>query len=212
MIDLVQKRQHRAEKTAWLLQLVPFIKFIGLTGSLAYDMAKESSDIDIFIISQDKRIWTSRFFVFLLLSMAGILRKDESSKLRAGKICPNRFVTEKYLIINPQNRYHAQDYSQMKPLYDCNGMYQRFLEANKWMQKFGYTPPKRAIALVQSGGILSRIRDIVEWVLSGPLGDSFEDWSRSYQVKTIKKIPQFNKFDSGIYVDDNEIRIHTHPR
>lgn len=211
MEDLVQKRQHRARKVTWFLQMVPFIRFIGLTGSLAYDVAKKGSDIDIFIISKHGRIYTCRFFIVGILKLLQIYRSGDTFEKRAGKICPNRFVTDKYLSINPQNRYHAQEYTQMVPLFDT-GIYQKFLSKNEWMEKYGYFPPKKAMSLTQSGNILTTIRRISEWLLSGLLGDWLEKYLKDHQFKQLEKNPDFNIEESGIYADNNEIRIHPHPR
>lgn len=211
MQDLVQIRQHRARKIAWFLQVVPFIRFIGLTGSLAYDVARKESDIDIFIISKNTRIYTCRFFVIGILKLLGIYHPPDNAK-RAGKICPNRFVTDSYLLINPQNRYHAQEYTQMVPLFNYDDIYRKFLNANKWMGKYGYYPPKKAMSLTQSGNILTTIRKISELILDGYLGKRLEKNLKNRQIAQLKKHKKFNIEGSGIYADDNEIRIHPHPR
>ena len=210
-MDLVQKRQYRAEKVAWFLQAVPFIRFIGLTGSLAYDVARANSDIDIFVIAKHGRIWTCRFFVIMVLRMLKIYRTGDTVAERAGKICPNRFVTDDYLLINPQNRYHAQDYTQMVPLYDSS-VYKKFLRQNDWMEKYGYFPPKKALTLVKSGNILSSIRIISEWVLAGAIGGWLERHVRKYQLRRFQKLPKFGEKGSGVFADDKEIRIHPKPR
>lgn len=212
MTSLIQSRKHRAQKAAWLLQIVPFIRFVGLSGSLAYDICKESSDIDLFMIAKSGRIWTMRFFAVVLLKASGLYRKGNLPKERAGKICANRYVSDQYLLINPQNRYHAQDYTQMIPLYDSGGVYNKFLKKNEWMQKYGFFPPRRAKILVQSAGILSGIRKVLEWILSGILGDHVERAAKKFQLKSIMKDPMANKPESGIHADDNEIRIHPRPR
>lgn len=206
--ELIDKRWHRAEKTAWLLQVVPFVRFIALTGSLAYGMVKESSDIDVFIITKKGRIWLARAWSTLLLRLIGRYRTE---KKRAGMICPNRYVTDDYLLIQPPSRYHAQDYTQMVPLYDEGGMYNQFIEKNKWMEKYGYFKPRRASTLVHSPS-LSVIRRISEFILGGILGDALENFYRDYQLKRKKeKYPDLNKEDSTIVANDNEIRIHPRP-
>jgi len=212
MVDLIESRKHKAKKVAWALQIVPFIRFIGLTGSLAYDIVNENSDIDIFIITSAKRIWTCRFFVMLFLKIFRLQRIGDSKTARAGKICPNRFVSDDYLMINPQNRYHAQDYSQMVPLFDDN-IYDKFLSENSWMKKYGYFPNRRLIILVRSAGILSSIRKISEYILRGRFGDWVEAKTKKYQIGILKKrYPNFNHLSSGIYANDEEIRIHPHPK
>lgn len=211
MADLVRKRQHRAEKIAWFLQAVPFIRFIGLTGSLAYDVAKSNSDIDIFIIARKGRIWTVRYLVILILKILRMYRSGDSYKERAGKICPNRFVADDYLLINPQNRYHAQDYTQMIPLYDSR-VYKKFIKHNSWMAKYGYYVPNKALSLIQCGNVLGTIRKSGEWILGSAIGDWLEKYLRKKQIKFLSKNPLFNKEGSGIYADDKEIRIHPRPR
>lgn len=212
MINLIQLRHHRAEKVAWFLQVVPFVRFVGLTGSLAYDTAKKDSDIDLFIITKYKRIWTCRFFAVALLTVFGLYRTGNLPKQRAGKFCLNRYVTDEYLLVNPQNRYHAQDYTQMLPLFDHGLVYKNFLKKNQWMEKYGYYPPRRAIALIQSAGVLSTIRIILEWILSRTLGDWFEARVKSFQLKSIMKDNRVNRPGSGLFVDDNELRFHPNPR
>jgi len=194
------------------LQIVPFIRFIGLTGSLARDIAKTSSDIDFFIVTSAGRIWTCRFFTVVMLKILGLYPKGEECRKRAGKICTNRFVTDKYLVINPQNRYHAEEYSRIAPLFDSDSILEKFYKKNIWMQNFGYYPAQRVISLVQSAGILSTIRRISEFILSGSLGNAFESYCKKFQLKSIMKNPLANQSDSGIYVDDNELRFHPKPR
>lgn len=212
MTNLVQQRHHKAEKVAWLLQIVPFIRLIGLTGSLAYDVAQENSDIDLLIIAKQDRIWTSRFFTVILLKFFRLYRTGNSPRQRAGKICTNRFLADKYLLINPQNRYHAQDYSQMIPLYYKGNIYKKFLAKNEWMEKYGYFPPKRVIGIIESAGWLSTVRKISEWILLGFIGDWLEMQLKKFQLKKIMKNLRVNKPDYGIYVDDNELRFHPRPR
>lgn len=205
---LTEKRWHKASIIVWYMQMVPFIRFISITGSLAYDVAKPSSDIDIFIIAKVSRIWTCRAFTRFFLKLIGQLRTGNLPYQRAGKICPNRLVTDKYLVINPQNSYHAQDYTQMVPLFDIGNLYQKFIIANKWMEKYGFFRPRRALNLVDSVAP-SYLRKFLELALGGKFGDYIERKYRESQLKEVKKEePTVNKSGSSIIANDNEIRIH----
>ncbi len=209
--SLKEKRWHKATLIAWLLQIVPFIRFIGITGSMAHDAIKPNSDIDIFIITTEKKIWTARFFLRSVLKITFQLRVGDKPHQRAGKICPNRYLTDKYLVINPQNQYHAQDYTQMIPLYDENSTYKKFIIANKWMEKYGYFQRNKVLNLVQSRTLVL-IRKILESILAKPIGDKFEDFCRKKGMKELKsKFYNINKPGSKIIANDNEIRIHVHP-
>lgn len=205
---LAEKRWHKVSIIVWYMQMVPFLRFVSVTGSLAYDVAKPSSDIDIFIIAKAGRIWTCRAFARFFLKLIGQLRTGNLPRERAGKICPNRFVTDKYLVVNPQNSYHAQDYTQMVPLFDLENLYQKFVIANKWMEKFGYFRPRRALNLVDSV-TPSFLRKFLELILGGKFGDYIEKKYQQSQLKEIKlEEPTVNKSGSTIIANDNEIRIH----
>ncbi len=208
--SLKEKRWHKATLVTWFLQIVPFIRFMGITGSMAYDIVKPNSDIDVFIITYEKRIWTCRYIIRCLLKLIGQLRTGDLPHQRAGKICPNRYVTDKYLIINPQNKYHAQDYTQMVPLFDKANYYQKFVIANSWMEQYGYFKPQKVLNLVHSTG-LRIIRNFLEWILKGKYGEKFEQFCRKKGVTEFKnKFSSFNKPGSTIIANDNEIRIHVH--
>ncbi|MCL5795412.1 MAG: hypothetical protein M1338_03570 [Patescibacteria group bacterium] len=208
---LAEKRWIKAEKTAWFLQGVPFVRFISVTGSLAYDMAKENSDIDIFVIAKTGRIWTARYFVTLFLRCIGQYNYINTTK-RAGKICPNRFLADDYLVIHPQNRYHAQDYTQMVPLFDINGLYDKFIAKNKWMEKYGFFKPRRALLVVRSP-LMRFLRSVSEFILRKNLGNWLEKILKNHQLKIIKRdFPSLNEPHSTIIASDREIRIHPRPR
>lgn len=208
---LIEKRWVKAERMSWFLQGIPFMRFMAVTGSLAYDTAKETSDIDFFIIAKNKRIWTTRYFATLFLRCIGQYNYI-NTKNRAGKICPNRFVTDNYLVIHPQNRYHAQDYTQMVPLFDIANLYNKFILKNKWMEKFGFFKPRRALLVVRSP-FMRTVRTIGEFILKGSLGNWLENVLKNRQLKTLKNnFPSLNEPHSTIIASDQEIRIHPHPR
>lgn len=207
--ELIEKHWHRAHLIAWYLQAVPFIRFIAVTGSLAYDIVKAHSDIDIFIVAKEGRIWTARACTLWFLK---IIRQLRTAKRRSGMICPNRFASDGQLIIHPQNRYHAQDYTQMVPLFDYGEVYDQFMAKNQWMTKFGFFKPRRSTALVNSR-TLAFIRRSVEWFLGGLAGDILEERLKIGQLRRIKlEYPDLNEANSSIAADDQEIRIHPQPR
>jgi hypothetical protein len=204
--ELLDKRWRKTNLVSWFLQIAPFIRFIGVSGSMSFGIAKKCSDIDLFIIAKNKRIFTCYFFVKLLLYVTGQLH--DWNKPKDGKICPNRFVSDKYLVINPQNKYLAGQYNQIIPIFDYKDYYDRFFTANIWIQDFGFVRPVSAKNLVQSN-IPTIIRNIFEVIFAGSLGDRFEKFIYNRELKNIAKNHQnLNKQDSTVVVNHNEIRIH----
>lgn len=117
-----------------ILGLVPWLKFLGITGTAAAHNVSKSDDIDVFIITQEGRVWVTRFFVVLLLKVLGKYRTDKAPE---GKICPNIFIDESNLEWNEkaQNLYVAHEILKMIPIVNKEDIYFKFIKRNKWVFK-----------------------------------------------------------------------------
>lgn len=124
-----------ARRSARLLQFLPQINLIGVSGGLAVANANCEDDIDFFIITATSRLWTGRLLATALLSLFGRRRTPESKKL-TNKICLNMFIDEKKMEITPHDLYLAHEVLQMQPIFVRGNTYQRFLAANSWAYQF----------------------------------------------------------------------------
>ncbi len=131
------KKLQLALQITKFLQIIPTIQLLGISGSLAMENAEEDEDIDIFVITKAGTIWTTRFFVLLLLQLIGKRRKWNDKHSR-DSICANMFVDESNLMlpINKQNLFTAHEVIQMKPIFDRNNTYKKFLFSNQWIKQF----------------------------------------------------------------------------
>lgn len=145
--NLITLRQHKkiysegklkiaSEIISWLKRL-PFIEFIGITGTLSMHNASIDDDIDLFIITSKHRLWISRFLVTFFVEFTGRRRHPEDHFV-SNKICLNMFLSEKYLSVfkKRQNIFIAHEILQIKPLYDKDNTFKKLLTANQWVQKY----------------------------------------------------------------------------
>jgi len=140
IINLRKKREKaskpktaKAQKVTQILKLIPWIKLIGITGGLSRKNSEEKDDIDLFFITSKDRLWLSRGFVVLILNLLGLYRRPGKIK---DMICPNMLVSEKALEMKPCDLFTAHETALMKPIFDRDRTYQRFLKANLWLKKF----------------------------------------------------------------------------
>lgn len=112
------------------------IRLIGLSGSVAMLNAKETDDVDLFIISAKNRIWTVRFITLITAWLLG-LKRSRKEKDASNKVCLNLFFSESSLKIDKklQTEYMAHEVLQMMPIMDSNKTYRRFLHHNDWILK-----------------------------------------------------------------------------
>ncbi|MBW7960213.1 hypothetical protein B6D29_00625 [Microgenomates bacterium UTCPR1] len=64
-----------------LVSLFPQIKLVGLSGSVAMMNARESDDIDLFIITAKNRLFTARFIALIFAQLLGLRRQRQTEKL-----------------------------------------------------------------------------------------------------------------------------------
>ncbi|RKW20572.1 hypothetical protein D8B46_09420 [Candidatus Gracilibacteria bacterium] len=121
----------KAYKYIKYIKWIPGIKMIGIGNSLAMKSATESSDIDLYIVTDKNAMWFVRIFVTFIFQIFGV-RKDE--KNHAGRFCLSFFSTidgmdfGKFKIENDIYLYFRIVY--FKPILDYNETYKKFLEIN----------------------------------------------------------------------------------
>lgn len=107
LVSLRKQRQNIAnkkyKKVRWamkILSAMPFVRMLAVCNSLAYDNARDESDIDLFIITAKNKIWTSRFYANLLLRVFNLRPKKDDKK---DKICLNFFISDANLLQHDAN-------------------------------------------------------------------------------------------------------------
>lgn len=202
--QIQDKYSRRAKIVAAILQITPFIRMVGLNGSVARGEANEKSDIDFLIITKKGRIWTGRVFVTILVHLTGLRRYG--TKI-AGRVCLNRYQTEDFLEILPHNEYHAKVFSQLIPLLDIKEVYQRYCQDNHWMEKLGWSV--KIFPTSRPNPIINFYRERVEELLSGGFGQWLEKTLKKYQTNRIKRDTRTLMASVGrVRISDQELCFH----
>ena len=87
---LKNKLLKRAQFATKLLSYVPFIRMVAINGSLASGKINDDSDIDFFLISENKHLWTARFFAIGILTFFNLRAKG---KRHEHKVCLNHILS-----------------------------------------------------------------------------------------------------------------------
>jgi len=127
------------ERFVSLARYIPTIKMIGLSGGLAMENAHKEDDIDLFVVTSAGTTWLTRLLcVFLAESLRIRRRPSDSGKQVENKICLNMFVDEAHMEIPKEERdlFCAHEVIQLKPLYDKECVYEKFLLENSWVSKY----------------------------------------------------------------------------
>jgi hypothetical protein len=167
--DLVTERLRREERSReflarhrrllrWLCAL-PFTRMIALSGSIAHLNLEEGGDLDLFIVTRGRMVWTVTVAVILLTRLLGVRRI----------VCANFVMSDEHLAIEQQDLFTANQVLHLKPLIGQEVL-DGFVAANPFVHRFYPNRPRgpRNGCAVTLGRGLTTLKRITEWLLSVP--------------------------------------------
>ncbi len=152
----------RAFSISKFLFQFPFVKGIGISGSLSKNFADEKSDIDYFIITKSNRLWLARSFMHCYKQFTYLTGKWKW-------YCMNYFIDEEALIIAEKNIFTATEVVTLLPVCS-DGIFDDFFSKNDW--SFEYYPNQKKG--VDSKNIKTKklwIKSFTELLLDNQFGD-----------------------------------------
>ena len=117
-----------AEKICNTLIKFPYVRCIGVSGSLSKNFADENADIDLFIITAKNRLWIARTLMHGLKKLAYLAGKQHY-------FCMNYYIDEQHLPIPEKNIYTATEVVTLIPLQG-DLAFVDFFAANAWCRQF----------------------------------------------------------------------------
>ncbi len=129
------QKMKKARKAGKILNFIPTIKMVGVTGALAMENAPQEADIDLLFITQKGFLWTSRLIVLLLLKLTRFPLRKFGDKQQKDKLCLNMWIDERDLVwpANDRNAYTAHEIAQIIPLINRDNAYEKLIWKNRWI-------------------------------------------------------------------------------
>jgi hypothetical protein len=217
--NLADKKFKIAKRAIWVLKFFPFIKMAAVCNNLSYQNARTESDIDFFIITAKNRLYFTRFFITVFLSLMGIRRHDQKI---TNRICLSFYTTEENmdfskLPIAAEDVYLTFWLATLWPIYVRDNFYQKFLDKNIWLKK--YLPNFKPIKIsyryrVDDKDFNKFIYQVREFIFGGFFGDILEKFFKKIQQK---KMSQRKKDlavvgDSKVIISDTMLKFHENDR
>ena len=195
-----KKRWRKAVFAARFLRHVPYVRMVGLNGSMVTGAMHPESDIDFFIVSEDGVIFLTKILTTIMTQVLGVRRHGNAV---AGRVCLNRYATESFLKITPENEYHARVFHNLIPLYEQGNTYDEFIRENSWMKCEGYPVSYNKPVLVGK----SSIQQIVEVVLH-PIRIFLNERCSAWQHNQADHNPKVHEPGSVVILTAQELRFH----
>jgi hypothetical protein len=158
------KLLRRAKFWGRVLAAMPYVRMVAVTGSLAVESAEAGEDVDYFIVTTPRRVWTARAFVTAVVYAA---------RPTGVELCPNFVLAADSLALPEEDAYVARELAQMLPIAGTD-VAQTMLDANAWWRGFLPNARPAADAVEPSSSPLAFVRPVLEVLLGGRAGDRLE--------------------------------------
>jgi len=127
-----------ARRAVRLFSLLPTVRLAALSNLIGHHNLRDGSDIDIFIVAKENRIWLTRLFCAGLMK---ILRQRPTPSKKRDKICLSFYVDTKNLNLKemttgPDDQYFNFWLAGLYPLYDRGAYYHQLMSENLWLKDY----------------------------------------------------------------------------
>lgn len=134
-LNAVQKYQKLRRLMRYLVRL-PHVKGIAICNSLAFHFTESRSDIDLFVVTEPNRVWTTRLLAVTPLA----LLKQRPGEAKVDPIDLSFYVTQKSLDISKlrvasDDWYLALWSKNLLPIYGRPELWQAWQQNNTWVNR-----------------------------------------------------------------------------
>lgn len=213
-----EEKIRRAQKAARCIAWIPFVKAMFVCNTVGMGTAREESDIDVFIVVKDKRLWLARLLITLTLSIVGLRR----TKTRiANQICLSFFVTNAALDLAPLTMGSPDVYLMywldlLIPVYDPENTHRALMAANTFAKPYlphAFGRPLKEKEIIV--GVWSkRVKRFFERAWGGGYGALLEGQTKAIQQSKMRlntKSVQ-DAHDTRVVETDQVLKFHEHDR
>jgi hypothetical protein len=138
--DLLAERARREQRSReflarhrrllrWMCAL-PYTRLVALSGSVAHLNLEEGGDLDLFVVTRGRSVWTVTVAIILLTRLLGTRRI----------VCANFIMSDEHLRLEQQDLFTANQAIHLKPLVGVEVL-DGFLAANAFIHR--YYPNRR---------------------------------------------------------------------
>lgn len=201
------------------LRALPFVKALFVCNQLPVGV-KKNSDIDVFIIVERGRMWTTRAWITAILSVFLLRRTNRHVE---DKMCLSFYVTDENLdlsniCIAAPDVYQAYWNAQLIALYDPSCFFTKIQQKNMWVQKYlphMFVPSHISKRWKVDDTFFSRIlKKSGEWILKSHFGLLLEKGIRFLQLQKMKFLTKSfgHAENKSVVIRDAMLKFHENDR
>lgn len=207
------EKWRRLRRIVYWLQAIPFLRGVASTGSLTFDNAKPTSDLDVLIIAAPNRVWTVRFLLTVTLGVFHLRRRPQGPT--RDRVCLNHYLAADALEFPYRSLYTALEYARLVPLLG-EGVCRQFRAANRsWIEEYLVQMFPDTLThqhTVRGSRVLQAIQWTGESLLRGHLGVLLEKALAHVQRSRIARAEATVGPGGRVVATETRAEFHPHSR
>jgi len=207
-----ERKFKRAVRIGRIFSYIPWIQLIAVGNMIGANNLKNQGDIDLFIVTDHKRLWLSRLCCVGIIKLLNLRPKPGRGK---DTICLSFFITAqaldiKHLMLDKDDLYFVYWLAGLVPVLNRNNIYQRFMENNPWLKEYlpNWRPYAPNIRRHLNRRFNNFFKDVID-LLVGGLEQTFSKWQKKILPNSIKAAA--NK-DTRVVIADSILKLHLNDR
>jgi hypothetical protein len=182
-----------------VISALPYVEMVALSGSIAHLNLDGAGDLDLFIVTRGRHVWSVTIAVVIL---AKVLRRRPTT-------CANFVLADSALALDQQDLFSASQIIHLKPLVG-EATYRRFVAANPFVSRFypnfRVTPVTRRHTVWQH--VMRGARRAVEFALAAPSIAVEVLCRRAYRAYLTRRSSTWNSPDQ-VRLEPDCLKLHT---
>lgn len=135
--SISMQKLKEAEAVSRIYRYIPWVLFVGVSGSVSYLNAEQEDDIDLFLVVSRNRLWITRLVEYVMFRALSKRRAYNDTIVR-DKFCVNAYLSEQCLDVSEFMKPDictALELVQIKPIYKKE-YYSKIISKNLWIRTY----------------------------------------------------------------------------
>jgi hypothetical protein len=182
-----------------LIALMPYVRMVGLSGSIAHLNLDGDGDVDLFIVTRGEHVWSVTVGTILLAKLLG----------RRRTLCANFVLADTALALGPQDLFTASQVIHLKPIVG-EDLFPELLAANPFVARFypNFHPSPTFSFGIGRARALAPIKRAVEALGAGPAA-LIESLCRRLYGAYLRRRAATWRSPQQVRLERNCLKLHT---
>jgi hypothetical protein len=207
--DLIDERRRRESRSRAFLRrhhlllslvcLIPYVRMVALSGSIAHLNLEGDGDLDLFIVTRGGRVWSVTVAVVVL---AKLMR-------RRSIVCANYVVADSHLALDAQDLFSASQIVHLKPLVGRD-VFRAFVAANPFVTRYypNFHEAGSPALPFRRATVFDAVKRAAERLLAWPW-NGLEALCRSAYRGYLRKRSATWESPEQVRLEDHAVKLHT---